>query len=566
MRKTRKWIVGAGLAVSVLSLTLTGCGGNTSSDNTATTGANGATIDEAHSVGAMADYAVGTDFKASQPVDISLLYRDHSNYPVKDDWMFFQQLQQNQNVTFTRDDIPMADWQTKRGLEITGGNPSEVMPIFYLGEETPYVASGVLLPISDYVQYMPNFQADLKNWGLSDALDTHRQADGKYYDLPSLMEIPNLQYSIIVRDDAWQAAGLKDDPTTMDELQADLKQLKDSGQCSQYPLSAGNNAKDILQAYAPGYNTQAGDWMWQGGSAYWDGSQNKYVFSGAQDQYKDLLTFMSGLVSSGLMDPASMTQGTTDNSASDQKFTTGQSCATTGNDQDATRLQKTLQQGGTDTTTHLLNIPAGPYGNYITGGTRFGPGLIFSAKLADDPHFKAILQFVDWLYFSQNGIEFAQWGVPCPTGVTDSTQCTYTKAADGTRKLLPDINNSQGLNPAGTKLLNVDYGFSNGAFWLGSGSFKELMMSYYTPIKQAFINKVSNKQELPIAPNTPMDSDTQQAVSALYTALRDSENTNLAKFITGQSSVTNDWNSYISELQGMSMDQYITYYNDNVKR
>ena len=563
MRKTRKGIAVAIAAVSSLALMLSGCSEGT--PNPSGSGSSGSVeaIDAAHSVGAMDNYAVGTTFKAGEKIEISLLYRDHPNYPVKADWLILKQLEANQNVTFKRTDIPLSDWQTKRGLIVAGGDAPQVMPVFYSGEETAYVASGALLPISDYVQYMPNFSKILKDWGLSDYLDTKRQADGKYYQLPGLMEISKVQYSIIVRDDVWAAAGLKDDPKDMAALKDALLKMKNTGMCGTLGLSAANNAYDILQALQNGYNTQAGDWAWQSGSAMWDGS--KYVFSGSQDGYKQLITYMADLVSSGAMDPESMTQSTTNSDQAIAKFVGGQSCAITGNDQNANNFQDQLKGNGVNTTVHMLRIPEGPYGDYIQGGTRFSSGLIFSAKLAQDPHFKAILQLVDWLYYSAEGIEFAQWGVECKNGETSSATCTYTKSG-GVRKLMPDVNNSQGLNPGeGRKMLNVDYGFSNGVFWPANGSYKDLMLSYYSPIMQDFSSKMANKKELPVPPNTPMDQDTLDKLNGYYTTLRTMENENLVKFVLGQRPMS-DWDKYVSELKNAGSEEYIKIFNDSIVR
>ena len=61
-------------------------------------GGGAVTIDAEHSVGAMEDFEVGTTFKATEPVDFSLMYRDHPNYPVKEDWSIFQ----NGMIAFAR--------------------------------------------------------------------------------------------------------------------------------------------------------------------------------------------------------------------------------------------------------------------------------------------------------------------------------------------------------------------------------------------------------------------------------------------------------------------------------
>jgi putative aldouronate transport system substrate-binding protein len=589
MRKMRKRLAGAAVALTALSLALAGCGSNNNGTTTPSTGAAdtgtapvtstsasatqpaGVTIDDAHSQGAMDSYDVGTTFKATEPITSPMLYRDHPNYTEKDDWMIFQQLTANQNISFKLTKIDLGDWQTKRGLYITTDpDEPEVIPVFYSGEETQYVGSGALLPISDYVQYMPNFEKDLQDFGLSNYLDTKRQADGKYYLLPGLMEISKVQYSIIVRDDWWQAAGITSDPTTLDELKADLQKLKDDGKCS-IPLTAGNDAKDIAQAWSPDYNTILLDWAIQSGAQMWDGTSNQYVAGAEQPGAKELTSFMAGLVQDGLMDKESMTQGTQNNDASDQKFENGTACAITGNDQDLNRDIPALNAAaGINTTGHMLTLPQASDGKiYIPGGTRFSSGIVFGASLANDPHFKAILQFVDWLYFSPEGVEFAQWGVQCPAGVTDDTKCTYTKAADGTRTLLPTVNNTQGLNPScgsTCKMLTIDYGFSAGPFWPANGTFKDLMLSYYSAALLDFNTRLGTPVELQTAPPTPLDQDSLDQISTYAQTLRDAQNTWTTDFIVGNKSVDTDWDAYQSELKADGLDDVVQIFNDHVQK
>src|SRR5690625_2439760 len=102
MALTRTRMTGvAALAATALVLTACSSGGNDESGGSPEGGGAGsATIDEEHSVGAMDDYDVGTTFEATEPVNFSLLYRDHPNYPVQEDWSVFEELEENQNVTF----------------------------------------------------------------------------------------------------------------------------------------------------------------------------------------------------------------------------------------------------------------------------------------------------------------------------------------------------------------------------------------------------------------------------------------------------------------------------------
>src|SRR5690606_5021232 len=82
-----------------------------------------------------------------------------------------------------------------------------------------------------------------------------------------------------------------------------------------------------------------------------------------------------------------------------------------------------------------IRVPAGPKGDVIAG-SRLENGLMISSKALDSENFVAMMQFIDWLWYSDEGQEFAKWGVE---GVT------YEKDESGKRTLKPDITFA-GLN------------------------------------------------------------------------------------------------------------------------
>lgn len=63
----------------------------------------------------MADYAIGAQFKATEPITFDMLYSDHTNYPIKNDWLFWQELTKRTNVTITPSVVPASDYNQKRG-------------------------------------------------------------------------------------------------------------------------------------------------------------------------------------------------------------------------------------------------------------------------------------------------------------------------------------------------------------------------------------------------------------------------------------------------------------------
>src|SRR5207302_1223661 len=82
--------------------------------------------------------------------------------------------------------------------------------------ETPFLASGVILPVSDYTDLMPNFRDKVARWNLQRDIDSLRQSDGKYYLLPGLHQDVWVDYSLAVRTDILARLNLQI-PATWDQ-------------------------------------------------------------------------------------------------------------------------------------------------------------------------------------------------------------------------------------------------------------------------------------------------------------------------------------------------------------
>lgn len=507
-------------------------------------------------VGAMEDFKVGDTFKATAPVSFSLLYRDHPNYPVKDDWLFFKELEKNQNVTFERVNVPLSDWNDRRALLIAAGDAPEIIPSTYFADAEQYTAGGALLPIGKYLDYLPNFKDKLQKWGLEDELkQLGYQGDGNLYVLPGLHEAPKPAYSIAIRDDLWKAAGITEDPKTWDEFAEQLKTVKAANPDLKFAYterwSQNGPLEATLSTAAPNFGTSAG-WGFGQGLTY-DQDEQKYVYTGATDEYKSLVEYFAGLVSDGLLDPESVSQ---DDDTAIAKFTSGQAAAIGSNDQEIVNYRRTMQEAGnTEAVLRQIVVPAGPAGNYLPAGGQFESGIAFSAKAAEQEDFVAMLQFIDWLYYSDEGLEFAKWGV-------EGT--TYTKEADGTRKLADDID-INALNPGAPKMLNADFGFHNGVFMPAHGSTVDLVQSMLRDEVKEWLNAMNKKEILPVPPPIRLDEAQKEQASLLATPLKDRTYQNTAAFILGQRSL-DEWDKHVAELESSNMAQYVDLMNKSVER
>jgi len=322
----------------------------------------------------------------------------------------------------------------------------------------------------------------------------------------------------------------------------------------------------ILNQAGPGFNTISGTTdvsnTWGYGTGIYYNGKN-FEYAGANDGQKDMLTYFANLVKNGLLDPDSLAQ---DDAPAIAKFTNGQTVTISTNDQTiVTDLRNTMMAAGNTDEVRMIRVPAGPYGDYMIGN-HMESGLMLASTAKDEPYFEALLQFVDWLYYSDSGLQFAKWGVECPSGVTDSTQCTYTEPSEGTFQLLPDIRYN-GINQQGDgtsqKQLNVDFGFSNGEWMLANGSTWELESSMFSDDAKDFTNAMATKKLLPqsLPPAAPLDEDTSSNAALIQTNLTTIMVQDVVAYISGTSDINSDWANHVQRLKDAGMDDFVGYYN-----
>jgi putative aldouronate transport system substrate-binding protein len=496
----------------------------------------------ANRAGAMEKYAVGDQFKATEPLTFSMMYNNHPNYPLKEDWLFWQELDKRTSVKIQNVAIPLSDYEQKRSVMISAGDAPLIIPKTYHPQENAFVSSGAILPVSDYIDLMPNFKDKIAKWNMKAEIDTLRQDDGKYYLLPGMHEKPWQDYSLAVRSDILAQLNLKA-PTTWDEFYTMLKAMK-AAYPNIYPFSdrwskptpAGNLMNLLGSA-----NGAPGGWGYS--AATWDADAKKYFYTGASNQYKMAVEYLHKLVSEGLMDPESFTQ--TDDQARQKlanakSFVIGTNAQTLVNDYRAD-LAKTIPNAT------LVKIPLliGSKGE-INPSSRLENGIMISKKARDSKNFVAMMQFIDWLFYSDAGQEFSKWGVE---GVT------YTKDGSGKHTLTSDVN-VVGLNPKGTKHLQKDFGFYNGVF--AYGGKPELVQGFFSAEEQEYQKIVGARKQAPwvVPPPAPFTDEEREQATLWETPLKDYVFQNTLKFILGQRPLS-EWDAYVTELKARNMDQYM---------
>jgi len=527
------------LAVGVL---LAGCGNKNSSSSSSNTSKQEQTATNSKD-------PQNLHFKSDKPLEFTMLYSDHPNYPYKSDWLLWKAIKDATNVTLKLTIVPMSDYTQKRSLLISSGQAPEIITKTYPGQEVPFVSSGAILPISDYIDQMPNFSREVKEWGLQDLINSLKQADGKFYVLPGLHEINVSDYALAIRQDIFDKNNIPI-PKSWDDLESALKKLKEIYP-NIIPFSDRWQGNALLNVAAPTFGV-AGGWG-AGNGMYYYKDKDQFGFYPITDDYKNMLTYFNKLVKEGLLDPASFTQ--TDDQAV-QKFVTGKSFVIMTNTQEIERMKTQMDQTlgkGNYKVTRILPL-AGPKGA-VMPDSRLENGIMISAKAKDDPNFPQLLKFVDWLWYSEEGQTLTKWGVE---GVT------YQKV-NGKFQLMPDVN-YMNLNPSGTKNLQKDYGFSGGVFCLLYGGPKDLAESMMTEEVKNYTNEVNNTfKYLPPAPPVLFNESQREQANMLSQPLMDYVSQMTLKFITGVASIDKDWDSYVQQCKSKGSDQLTKLTNDVYK-
>ncbi|MEV6301177.1 extracellular solute-binding protein [Actinoplanes sp. NPDC051861] len=532
---TRRHLLAAAGAAAVAGLT--GCG----DDDTSSEGVDG------KRAGSMDAFKVGDQFKATEPVTFSIMMLSHQNYPYKADWPFFAELTKRTNVTLEGTAVPGSDYNQKRSVVVSAGDAPMIIPKTYHPDEEAFIAGGAILPVSDYVDLMPHFTEKVARWNLQPSLDQYKAEDGKFYLLPGLHEEPWQDYSLVVRTDVMAKLGLTA-PQTWDDLAGVLREMK-KAYPNQYPLSDRwstpplPGANNLLNLLGIGFGAKAG-WGWL--PAQWNAAASRFEYAGSTEAYRQMLEYLNKLVSEGLVDPESFTQ--TDDVAR-QKFATGKSFVISGNAQTLVNEARKDVAKLPGATVAKMILPIGPAGPVLPSETLLENGIMISKNALESKNFVAMMQFIDWLWYSDDGLMFSKWGV-------EGT--TYNgSVADGTFKLAPGVKWGF-MNPDAPKDLQVDYGFLNGVFAYG-GSTK-MLNSQFSDEENAFQAEMNKRQVSPVAPPAPLSAEEREQVTLWDSALKDHVFQNTLRFALGQRPLS-EWDAYVKELEAKNAGRYMDMVN-----
>ncbi|MGK9219512.1 MULTISPECIES: ABC transporter substrate-binding protein [unclassified Microbacterium] len=510
-------------------------------------GGDAAEVDvDAQSVGAMEDFAADEQFTATESFDLSMLWTDWPEVPVTDDWQIFDVIEERTGVSIDLTHIPFSDATEKRSLLISAGDAPTVIPLVYTGEEEPFVSSGAVLPISDYVEYMPNFQKYVEEWDLGAMVERLKQSDGKYYMLPGLQEVSVPVFTLIIRKDVFDEVGAPA-PETWEDLRTGLELIKEKYPDSK-PLADGFEGQSMLNYAAHAFGTQAG-WGF-GDGTIWNEEKGELEYAGTSEGYRSMVEYFHGLVEADLLDTESFTAADAGGGAANvaEKIANNQVFAASGSNGTVNEFAAALDAAGVTDYELVQLAPPGGEAGMLVEPRNFWNGFMLSADIAESPNFIATLQFLDWLYYNPEARELLRWGVEGET---------YDKAADGTITLKPEFSYDDfNINPDGATDIKKDLGWGNDVL-AGSTESRELKESYNAPQFVEYIDTVlSTRTPRDPNPPAPLDEAELEQASLLSTPLSDAVRTATLQFILGDRDLS-EWDAYVAELEAAGLQTYV---------
>lgn len=342
-----------------------------------------------------------------KPLTFTMLYEDNANYPYKQDWFVLTEIKERLNVDLKLEAVPGSDYAARRTVVFNSGEMPDIISKTFNSDISSYISSGLFLPISDYVDRMPNYKAFIDKYDYHPDLDNAREIDGKYYMLPINCNTQRINsHGWLIRMDQLDEYGIKM-PTTMEEVYEACKIWKEHNPDA-YPMTNRFGSPNILSKISQAFNTNAG---WNIGNMFrYQEDNDNFEFVPTSDEYKEMLMWFNKMYQEELLD---VEFTTLDSTVYEERAKNGEQFIMIdwiGNENRYNRDGPT-QSGNENFNIQPMMPPKGPWGHYSGGEVaKYEQGWVINAAVAKREDFPEFLAFIDWFY-SDEAAELLTFGI-----------------------------------------------------------------------------------------------------------------------------------------------------------
>lgn len=462
-----------------------------------------------------------------------------------------KELAKKTGVTVTYEHPPTGSEKDQFNVMVASGDLPDMIQwgwtTSYPGGPKAAINNGLIRDLTDTVnKYAPNLKKYLKAHPTYDK--DSKTDDGKYYMFPFVRDgkILLMTSGPIVRKDWLDDCGLSV-PETMDDWVTMLQAFK-AKEGASVPLSTigTSSSLQVASIFQGGFGTYTG--------FYQENGKVKYGFM--ENGYKDMLTYLNKLYTSGLLDPNFTT---TDTKTRDSNLMNGKSGATYGPGGSGIGVYiPTMQAKNSKYDLVAAPFPVLKKSDKIThGGTTTGVDPSDQTAITTKcKNVMAAARFLDYGY-SEGGRLLYNFGIEGTSYTMANNAPTYTDEV---------LKNPQGKSVAAALAMYAKAG-SNGPFAQDPGYIEQ----YYVLPQQKNALKVwsDNNCTASALGQITLTSDESSQYSQLMSDINTYAQEEEYKFIMGKEPLSN-WDSYVGQLKKMSIDKAIQLnqaaYNRYAKR
>ena len=437
----------------------------------------------------------------------------------------YTQLQERTGITFDFTTSSIFNAQESIQLMVAANELPDItfsFSGFYSSSLDDLIDGDIIVNLSDYESYMPNYFDILENndFVKRDVLTE----DGNIATANAINQSVYPMAGTVIRQDWLDDLGI-DMPVTYDEFKDALMEIKSAGLC-QYPLWCSSNLAFTGNGLATGFDVGVATSSGSGVSG-WTYLDNQVQFSPKLDGYRDYIALMADWYAAGLISPDFATKAVSSNTPTDDivggqaamywSSTTAMTTLASYEECDVQPIPAPVLNAGD--LTHYDNVNA----SYV------GRGTVISAN-CEHPELAA--QLLDYLY-SDDGILLAAYGVE---GVS------FEYDDDGTPQITDlVINNPDGLD---FSICVIKYMASTDCPTLQSmGRYTQAYTD--AQIKSMDIWRMTGESHL--VPGTVWEDDNKSQFNTLMTDIEIYMLENILPFVMGQRSM-DQWDEFITEL------------------
>lgn len=438
--------------------------------------------------------------------------------------------------------------------------PDMFVDILSSNDVLTYGMAGALLPISDYLEYMPNFSAILEAMPSVKAAVT--MPDGKIYALPQVN-----MYSVWPGDGVYQKSSVfinktwldklgLEVPTTTDDLLEVLRAFKENdpngnGIADEIPLSFVYNGWSETPAsflYGP---------FGIIGMSYQLNVQDGKVFYAIQDErFVDAVKFINTLWTEGLIDPEAYTQDANRYYAKGLEetelygvFVDWAGGTVVGNER-AQGEDKLLFTG--DEMYVPMEPLTGPDGARIWANEASGinTNRLCIASTVENP--ELLCRWADALYAPDSSIQeiWGQFG----TWTTKNEDGTWTRVmapdgVNGDEWLLQSTSRKLPALVTDEMIANFNSVYPDGHYGDKTTDTKYQLASITAPyaVKEYY-------------PNVVLSTEANERVAVLWTPIKNAMIEQEVAWCTGEGDVETEWAGFIEKLDSMGLQEIVEIY------